>query len=198
MQEKTLLEEIQDDYQHPKRKKRVRKEKKKNHTKAWLLLMVVIAICVAIVIEKYADWRAEHEWQFPTRWIGFVRGIENVTPIANAATVQPKSDMEVIEQYELSPVLKTVYFLESTSGKNDGCKEEGKFNGYGFAQNSAQWKCYDSFEKVTERVNDWFVERLSMNGNDLVEAVCLYNTGIQGKQVCDYSINFFSVLTKNF
>ncbi|KKT68116.1 MAG: hypothetical protein UW63_C0087G0011, partial [Candidatus Uhrbacteria bacterium GW2011_GWF2_44_350] len=64
--------------------------------------------------------------------------------------------------------------------------------------NSFENKCYDTFEQVTEKVNDWLEERLSMNGNDLVEAICLYNKGVQGLQVCDYSVNFMGVLTKNF
>lgn len=202
--EKTLLEEIQDDYNHPKKKKREKKvEKKKTSIKTYLTRFLIIAVItttgVAYALEQYVNWRAEHEWQFPAQWVGLVRRIELPVTVVNAQDVEPMTDTQVIEQYQLSPVLKTVYFLESTSGQKDGCKDERKFNGYGYAQNSNQWKCYDSFEIVTEKVNEWFEDRLATNGNDLIEAVCYYNTGVQGQLSCgDYSANFFSVLTKNF
>lgn len=189
------------DFVKPERKKRVKKEKTTLKRKMFRLLSVLtlVAIGVAYAAEGYAGWRAGHEWQFPTRWVGFVKETEKELTVEQVkAENKPKTDIEVIEQYHLSPAIKTIYFLESTSGKNDSCKESGKFNGYGYRQNSFENKCYDTFEQVTEKVNDWLEERLSMNGNDLVEAICLYNKGVQGLQVCDYSVNFMGVLTKNF
>lgn len=203
MQEKTLLEEIQEDYKNPKKPKKERKQKSKGNLRqkitAIAIILFLIVTGVAYAAERYVDWRAEHEWQFPAKWIGFVRAIEEtVNPVVSAKSQDPLTDIQVIEKYYLSPVLKTVYFLESTSGENDGCKKEGKFNGFGYRQNSSEWKCYDSFEQVTEKVNEWFEDRLATNGNDLVEAACYYNKGIQGLQVCDYSVNFVSVLADNF
>lgn len=205
MQEKTLLEEIQDDYNHPKKKKREKKIEKKGlgfltKLKIGLLVLITLVGLAYWSAESYHNWRAENQPQFPYQWIGWVRKIETATnTVANAQTKEPMTDQQIIEQYHLSPVIKTVYFLESTSGKNDGCKDEGKINGYGFRQNGSEWKCYDSFEEVTEEVNEWFEEVLSVNGNDLVDAVCYYNKGIHGLTSCgDYSANFFSVLTKNF
>ena len=183
----------------PERKKRVKKQKTtfKRKFLRFLTVLTIIAIGVAYAIEGYAGWRAGHEWQFPTRWIGFVREVEP-TVYAQSVETKPLTDIEVIEQYHLSPALKTIYFLESTSGKNDFCKESGKFNGYGYRQNSFEKKCYDTFEQVTDKVNEWLEDRLATNGNNLVEAICFYNKGIQGLEVCDYSINFMGVLTKNF
>jgi hypothetical protein len=156
----------------------------------------------AAALEAYADWRAWHQYQSPIVIRNFVYAIDKpeiqiLSPIAEPV-VPEKTDMEIIEQYKLSPLLKTVYFLESTSGKNDGCKDEGKFNGYGYAQSKTSWKCYDSFEQVTERVNEWYEERLSTNGNNIIEAVCYYNTGVQHQSVCPYSENFASVIADNF
>lgn len=205
--EKDLLTEIQEDFKNAGKKKRERKpkvEEKKGlrfvtKVKIGIALIAVVVGSAYLAAESYHNWRATNQPQFPYQWRGWVRKIETATNIvANAQSPKAMTDMEVIEQYHLSPVLKTVYFLESTSGQNDGCKEQGQFNGFGYAQNSSQWKCYESFEKVVEKVNEWFEERLSMNGNDLVEATCFYNRGVQGLQVCDYSVNFFSVLTKNF
>ena len=189
------------DFVKPERKKRVKKQKTtfKRKFLRFLTVLTIIAIGVAYAIEGYAGWRAGHEWQFPTRWIGLTKEVEKKA-YAEGSTIEvkPLTDIEVIEQYHLSPALKTIYFLESTSGKNDFCKESGKFNGYGYRQNSFEKKCYDTFEQVTDKVNEWLEDRLATNGNNLVEAICFYNKGIQGLEVCDYSINFMGVLTKNF
>jgi hypothetical protein len=184
----------------PERKKRVKKQKTtfKRKFLRFLTVLTIIAIGVAYAIEGYAGWRAGHQWQFPTRWIGFVKEVEPKAYAEGLPETKPLTDIEVIEQYHLSPALKTIYFLESTSGKNDFCKESGKFNGYGYRQNSFEKKCYDTFEQVTDKVNEWLEDRLATNGNNLVEAICFYNKGIQGLEVCDYSINFMGVLTKNF
>ena len=149
----------------------------------------------------YARWKATHEFQFPVKseWIGITREIkpEPVQGTVQAMEVKELTDMEIIEQYKLAPVLKSIYLLESTSGENDGCKDKGEFNGYGYGQNSSAWNCYTSFEVVTELVNKWFESRLAGNGNNIMEAVCFYNRGIQGMSTCgDYSENFASVLLK--
>jgi rare lipoprotein A (peptidoglycan hydrolase) len=39
-------------------------------------LLVVTLIGVAYSAEKYVDWRAEHQWQRPVKWVGFVKKIE--------------------------------------------------------------------------------------------------------------------------
>jgi hypothetical protein len=209
IEDNNLLNEIREDMKVAKKTKKAKKvepEVKKKGVSFWtklkrIFLILVVTTGVALYAgEWYADWRAGHEWQFPTKWIGFFREIQGATnQTASAEGVKVLTDIETLEQYKLSPVLKTLYFLESTSGQKDGCKDEGKFNGFGYAQNTSTWKCYDSFADVAERVNEWFEDRLSTNGNDLIEAVCLYNTGFAGQLSCgDYSANFFSVLTKNF
>ena len=156
-------------------------------------------IGVACAVEWYAGWRGIHEYQSPIVFRMPWYEIET-TVISPISGIPIKTEMEIMEQYRLSPVIKSLYMLESTSGKNDGCKEEGKVNGFGFAQSSeSNWVCYDTFEQVVSRVNDWFVERLSTNGNNLMEAICYYNTGIEYQNTCgDYSTNFWSVITKYF
>lgn len=214
MSDDNLLREIQEDY-----KKAQTKPKKKRKTQAEmeleridrirtikrniLIVFVLVATAVtgvAYAAERYVDWRAEHEWQFPAKWIGFVRKIELqiISPVSGE-TQQPLTEDEVIDQHHLAPVLHSIYMLESTEGENDSCKDEGKFNGYGYAQNGSMWKCYDSFDEVTERVNMWLEDRLATNGNNLTEAICYYNTGIEWQDYCgDYSANFWSVLSNYF
>jgi hypothetical protein len=183
----------------PERKKRTKKEKGDNLPLIGILIIAVL-IGVAVGIEAYANWRAEHQWQSPIVFQRPWKDIEKIiiNPITGTVEVKVLTDMETLEQYQLAPALKTMYFLESTSGKNDSCKDQGKFNGFGYRQNSFESKCYDSFASVADKVNEWLEDRLSTNGNNLVEAICFYNKGIQGLSVCDYSENFMGVLTKNF
>jgi hypothetical protein len=197
-----LLSEIREDMKNAKKRKRVKKEVvvKSRHIKAKLAFALIIVVLmvtgVAYALERYADWRAGHQYQMPVVFREFYKDIER----AGTATAEERAltDVELIGQYRLAPVIKTVYFLESTSGKNDKCRDEGKFNGFGYAQNKSVWKCYDTFKDVADRVNEWFEDRLGENGNNLVEAACFYNKGIPYMQVCDYSENFMSVLADNF
>jgi hypothetical protein len=183
----------------PTPKKRIKKIKGDSNPIIGILIILMV-VGVVVSAEWYADWRAEHQWQVPIVFRSPIKLVERtlLNPITGVVEVKVLTDVETMEQYQLSPVLKTVYFLESTSGKNDSCKDQGKFNGFGYRQNSFESKCYDSFAQVADKVNEWYEDRLSTNGNNLVEAICFYNKGIQGLSVCDYSENFMGVLTKNF
>lgn len=200
-----ILGELREQAKHPKRKQRKAKEevKRTNYKAVILTFLIVTAVIFSGTmygLEQYAKWRTYNEWQFPAKWIGLVRAIEVKAFSADTKTAEVKvlTDIETIEQYYLAPYIKSIYMLESTKGQKDGCKDEGKFNGYGYRQNSSEWKCYDSFAEVTEKVNEWLEDRLSTNGKDIIEAVCFYNKGIQGLRDCgDYSANFSSVLTDN-
>lgn len=160
------------------------------------LVFTLLFIGVLWFAEVYADWRKTHEWQFPIVWIGFTREIEPevISPISG---ISEKTEKEIMKQYPLRALLETVYFLESTEGRNDGCRNEGKVNGFGYAQSNHTWQCFDSFEEVVSKVNNWFVERLAVNGNDVAEALCYYNTGFANQKTCTYSQNFMSVITKD-
>lgn len=83
---------------------------------------------------------------------------------------QPKDDIQTIAD--------TIYGLESTWGKNDGCRAKGKFNGYGFGQNEHSWNCYDTQEEVRLAVEKWIAEKLE-SGHDVPSLVCGYNLGFK-------------------
>lgn len=83
-----------------------------------------------------------------------------------------------------------VFRLESSAGANDGCKRQGKFNGFGYRQNSKEWVCYDTFEEVAHYVSVLFEER--MQQMSLAEALCLYNTGTKSKD-CKYYRDFMAL-----
>lgn len=164
---------------------------------AVVIPLTITALLVGVLwfAETYSNWRKTHEWQFPLQWNGFTRVVEKevISPISG---VSVKTEQEIFNQYPLEPMLKTIYFLESTEGKNDGCREQGKFNGFGYAQSDHTWQCFDSFEDVVKEVNDWYVERLGVNGNDVVEAVCYYNTGVPNQNTCVYAENFMNVVVR--
>ena len=86
--------------------------------------------------------------------------------------------MEFIYSLKHGQILKNIYTLESSRGRNDSCKEQGKFNGFGYGQNSTVWNCFDTFEEVATKVNAWFTKRFN-EGYTEAEAISYYNTGIR-------------------
>ena len=158
-----------------------------------IMIATIVLIGMVCLMEWYANWRGTHEYQSP---VVFRLPWYEVEPtlISPISEITVKTKEKTMEDYRLAPVLETIYFLESTSGQNDGCKDEGKFNGFGYRQHNSEWKCYDTFGEVVEVVNIWFEERLSVNGNNIMEAVCLYNTGIPNQMTCEYGQNFLGVI----
>lgn len=108
-------------------------------------------------------------------------------------TPKPKTEKEIIFSYKNGDILWKIYGLESSWGRNDGCREQGKYNGFGYGQNKYVWNCFNSFEEVVEKVNNWFEKRLKENGNDLTEALCYYNTGLTKQVNCKYYQSFISL-----
>lgn len=111
MEDNNLLKEIQEDYknaQKPKRKPRKTKadleleriERIKSIKRKILTILTLIVLTVtgvAYAAERYVDWRAGHEWQFPLVWRGLVKEIgEIASPIAEAKSEEP----EVVEEKE--------------------------------------------------------------------------------------------------
>jgi hypothetical protein len=98
---------------------------------------------------------------------------------------------QLIEKPDVHKVARKIYGLESSFGKNDSCRQQGQYNGYGYGQNTSTWNCFESFEIVTSKVENWIQDKLS-KGDTLAEAICLYNTGIK-QDSCDYYQNFLSL-----
>lgn len=104
--------------------------------------------------------------------------------------VKPLTDKELILSKKNGTILWRIYGLESTWGKNDGCKSHGEFNGYGYGQNGDVWNCFPSFDVVTTKVDAWFEKNLKTLS--LSESLCLYNTGKATKS-CDYYKNYLTI-----
>ena len=88
---------------------------------------------------------------------------------------------------DLGKIADKIYQLESSGGKNDGCRDLGLYNGYGYRQNSFEWICYNSHEEVRQHVINWLTKNIK-NG-DIRSALCLYNQGKVTNE-CTYAVNF--------
>lgn len=167
-----------------------------------LFYIPVIALSVSIAVYAFADnysLRSPVLIKVQSAYVKREKSIiQMLSPIAQAKEEKVLTDNQILESYRLAPLLKSIYMLESTKGKQDGCKDQGKFNGFGFRQNSAEHKCFDSFSAVTAVVNEWFEDRLKTNGNNIAEAACYYNTGTPNQESCTYSQNLMRVLVDNF
>lgn len=113
------------------------------------------------------------------RYISPVSVGVTATPISNdedqkgvTPTITPTPNESALAHPE---ILEKVYTLESSGGKNDGCRDEGKYNGFGYGQNKYVWNCFDSLEEVQQKVDAWFSKHLA--DKTLAQALCYYNTG---------------------
>jgi rare lipoprotein A (peptidoglycan hydrolase) len=107
MENTSLLEEIQEKYKKAQDKPRKPKKSKADlelerinkiksvKRKIILALVLILAFVsgVAYAAERYVDWRAGHQWQFPITWIGFVKEIEE-------PEVEVLAPVEFIEEKE--------------------------------------------------------------------------------------------------
>jgi len=96
-------------------------------------------------------------------------------------------------EYSIEQIVNAVHLLESSGGKNDGCKKKGLINGYGYAQHGSGdvWTCFKSHAQVRALVEQWYEKRVPELG--LSTALCYYNTGHK-LQDCTYYRNFLKVV----
>lgn len=185
-----ILGELREQAKHPKRKpKKAKVEVKKPNYKA-IFYAVVIGLAVIVSatmygLEQYAKWRTTNEWQFPAKWIGFVRKIEKLQPVLAQGTeaIKPMSNQEIVDASRHPDELNMIWTLESGKGTNDNpealhnyCKSKGETNefGWGGMQNMI---CFKTFQESVDRVSQWLDVREA-------ETYCYYATG---KEVTDCS-----------
>lgn len=92
---------------------------------------------------------------------------------------------------QISKIADAMFLLESSRGKNVNCPAN-QFNGYGFRQNTFEWKCYNTQEEVRELVEDWIADKIQ-KGYTIKELSCYYNKGVK-TETCDYADKLVSVL----
>jgi hypothetical protein len=180
-QEKTVLEEMQEQYAHPKRKKRIKKIEKKRSIKS---IMAIVLMTLAVIIygaicagEQYAKWRTYNEWQFPAKWIGLIKRLERAT--VNRIVVEDKKEMskqEIVDASRHPEEISIFWKLESGKGTNDNpealhnyCKSKGETNEFGYGGMQSMI-CFKTFQESVDRVSQWLDERDA-------EMYCYYATG---------------------
>ena len=131
------------------------------------LTVIVLLLCVSTVI-----WNG---------WLEAVKSLESVwmqlvpqyTPIEWKA---PKIEAVSLTGPTKDEIVWRIYGLESSYGKNDGCKRQGKFNGFGFGQHESDWQCFNTFEEASNAVHNW-IASMQEQGYDIPTMICYYNTG---------------------
>lgn len=104
---------------------------------------------------------------------------------------QPKPDRlkpvtsNIFSTLKHADIVLKIYTLESSQGKNDGCKLKGLVNGFGFMQQDDHdpWMCFQNLEDVATRVDNWLDEQLAKK--TLSQALCYYQSGTPSND-CGY------------
>lgn len=116
--------------------------------------------------------------------------IEDNALVAEAPKEEEKTQAQPARS--LSAIAGIIYRLESSGGRNDGCREKGLYNGYGFRQNKSEFKCFSSREEVRGLVIDWFKQHLHKEKLTLPEALCHYNIGEETED-CKYYRDYLAL-----
>lgn len=155
-----------------------------------------------VIVDRETDLR--ERIQLEMERLGEIKGKPTATPteappayrfinlnlIPKAYANGDEVEMSTINKYKHAGIMWRIYMLESTFGKNDGCKAKGLFNGFGYGQDGTNHRCYTSFDAVAHDVNEWIETNLQKY--TLAQAMCRYNTGkpIDG---CTYFTKFMSI-----
>lgn len=110
---------------------------------------------------------------------------------STTASVVISMPESIVPAIDINQVVYTVYGLESSYGKNDSCKRQGKVNGYGYGVYGGKVACYATHGEVTRIVEQWFEKRLKTMS--LSQALCLYNRG-QRMNDCAYYQNYLKLI----
>lgn len=170
------------------------------------LVLLGLALGLVITAVYYTDYffdRNTINWQTPIK----IQTPVYLTPRTQAEAKQvevvptAKAEAPVAPAVEVKPaqpnmdkLLAIIYQLESSSGKNDGCKTKGMFNGFGYAQSTHTWNCFSTFAEVEGKVQAWFEKRIPTMG--LSTAICYYNTGHKIAD-CPYYQNYLKINAKS-
>ena len=103
---------------------------------------------------------------------------------------QTRSEYDIVMASNHGEVLWKIYMLESTRGKNDGCRNNRQgYAGFGVMY-AGEVVCYPTFEKAVERANYWLTN-LGVDKN-LASALCMWNTG-KPNTSCSYYQSFIDL-----
>jgi hypothetical protein len=159
-----------------------------------ILIGSVLATFLALVVingffmSYFLTFRSPVIIQMP---IQVHKRVEPLSPTPTPKKVKVTLTPTATPTPKLKVDIKKIYQLESSGGKNDGCRNKGLYNGYGYGQNSFVWNCFPSHEEVTNKVIAWFKDK-EEKGYSIAEQLCMYNVG---KRItnCDYVIAYNSL-----
>ena len=164
--------------------KPLKKHKKSNKS---LIIFGLASFFFLLACSIYGVWSFFNTYSlqspilFQSPIVARQKTIEIISPVGS------KSASMIID---LGQIADRIYTLESSGGKNDGCRKLGLFNGYGYQQNSNDWKCFTSHEEVRQQVIVWLEDHIAKYG--LEKSLCIYNRGIN-ETGCTYAINYQSL-----
>jgi len=118
---------------------------------------------------------------------------ESAGIVKHSSTTEKEQEEVVLlgEHTEITAIADKIFTLESSRGKNDGCRDKGLYNGYGYAQSTFMWKCYETRDEVLGHVLSWIQDKLN-KGFRTPELLCYYNEGIK-KNDCPYYQKYLSL-----
>jgi hypothetical protein len=141
-----------------------------------ILIGSVLATFLALVVingffmSYFLTFRSPVIIQMP---IQVHKRVEPLSPTPTPKKVKVTLTPTATPTPKLKVDIKKIYQLESSGGKNDGCRNKGLYNGYGYIPGN----CYGTLEEVESLVRRWFEEKLKTY--DLATALCGYNLGFQ-------------------
>lgn len=149
--------------------------KKKDNWREWIGLYIIFVILLILIFQgsKFITQSVLAQEQ------AVISPLPKTTPTPTPTL----TEKEIIFSKKHGEIIWRIYQHESTFGKNDSCREYGKFNGFGFMQNSRQWLCFDRFNDAVTAVEMWIEDHSDMS---LAEMLCFYNTG-KKLSSCGYS-----------
>ncbi len=165
-----------------KREERLQAEnEQKSHNRTvfyvWFVVILALFIGGAYGAERYAYWRADHQWQIPVKWIGFVKTLERtiISPLADPVKKE-LTKKEIIAKSRHPKQTDNIWAMESTRGTNNGagtlqkyCEDLGETNEFGFGGMKNKI-CFKTFQESVDRVNQWL-------DDEEARTYCYYNIG---------------------
>lgn len=151
-------------------------------------IILIVAIILALLLflrVKTAPDRSDHQ----------INKIKSMT-VASVTQTPPRtlSDKEMILALPHGDLVWKTYGHESTWGKFDGCRAQGKYNGFGFEQDEHGYRCFDSLEEVATSVSAWFDHYVQVM--TVRQTLCFYRYG-KLMNDCDYADYSLNLLKEN-
>ena len=174
--------------------------KKRNYKPLLVTVSVLLVLSTVSILSCWYGNKHEFDWQSPL--LIKRRVVKTISPTIERVEAKELEPVAVIEapkpltRKAPIPARKNgmlpprIHQLESEHGHTDPCTLSGKVNGFGYAQNTSQWVCYDSFEQVLTKVETRVAELIALHG--VPKALCMYNTG-HATTTCKYYQNYLNV-----